>query len=45
MESKEILVKIGGGEYLIASDDNYLEHIRNGFEPETVSLFTSLGIR
>ena len=28
---REILVDIGGKKYAIVSDDNYLEHIKNGF--------------
>lgn len=35
---REIVVNIGGKNYPIVSDDNYLEHIKNGFEPETVGL-------
>ena len=38
----EIFVEIGGKSYLIASDDDYLEHIRNGFEPGLVQIFKSL---
>ncbi|MDO8693476.1 MAG: FkbM family methyltransferase [Sheuella sp.] len=34
--------KIGGKKYEIASDDNYLEHIKGEFEPEMVVLFKSL---
>ncbi|MEP7300927.1 MAG: FkbM family methyltransferase [Caldimonas sp.] len=37
----ELSVDIGGKRYLIASDDNYLEGLRNGFEPDTVKLFKS----
>lgn len=40
--SREIDVQIGPRTYRIASDDNYLEHIRNGFEPEMVKVFTHL---
>lgn len=36
---RDILVDIGGKNYTIESDDNYLEHIRNGFEPDMVKLF------
>ena len=39
---KQIYVDIGGKERLITSDDNYLDHIKDGFEPETVSLLRSL---
>ena len=34
-----INVDIGGKQYVITSDDDYLEHIRNGFDPEMVKLF------
>jgi len=37
-----IRTKIGGKNYEIESDDNYLEHIRGEFEPEMVVLFKSL---
>lgn len=37
--AREVVVKIGGGKYSITSDDNYLKHIRNGFEPDMVKLF------
>lgn len=40
--SKELTVDIGGNKYMITSDDDYLEHIRNGFEPEMVDLFRVL---
>ena len=40
--SKEEIVGIGEKKYSICSDDNYLEHIKNGFEPETVDLFKVL---
>jgi FkbM family methyltransferase len=36
---REVNVDIGGKQYIITSDDDYLEHIRNGFEPEMVKLF------
>jgi FkbM family methyltransferase len=39
---REIEVKIGDHEYSIVSDDDYLEHIREGFEPGMVRLFRSL---
>lgn len=35
-------VNIGGKQYIIASDDNYLEHLNGDFEPAIVSLFQSL---
>lgn len=40
----EIAVKvdIGGKRYTIVSDDDYLQHISGGFEPEMVWLFRSL---
>lgn len=37
-----ITVAIGDKTYSIVSDDDYLNHIRNGFEPDTVALFNSL---
>lgn len=40
--SRQLNVDIGGNKYLITSDDDYLEHIRNGFEPEMVKLFNIL---
>jgi hypothetical protein len=30
---RELEVDIGGTKYIIASDDDFLEYIRNGFEP------------
>lgn len=39
---RELTVDIGGTEYIITSDDNYLEHIKNGFEPDMVKLFRTL---
>jgi protein-L-isoaspartate O-methyltransferase len=39
---REATVDIGGENYVITSDDDYLEHIRNGFEPEMVKLFRAL---
>ena len=39
---KELEVDIGGKKYIITSDDDYLEHIKDGFEPEMVTLFRSL---
>ncbi|MET4162482.1 FkbM family methyltransferase [Marinobacterium sp. MBR-111] len=40
--SRELNINIGGRDYVIASDDNYLEHIKTGFEPEMVKLFKTL---
>lgn len=43
MESeREQEVDIGGKRFIISSDDEYLNHIQNGFEPEMVKLFRSL---
>lgn len=39
---RKINVRIGEKEYLIASDDNYLEYIKNGFEPHMVAMFKTL---
>lgn len=36
---REIDVDIGGKSYSFTSDDDYLEHIKNGFEPEMVKMF------
>ena len=40
--AREIEVDIGGINYSITSDDDYLEHIKNGFEPDMVRLFRAL---
>lgn len=40
--AREVKIDIGGKQYSITSDDDYLEHIKNGFEPEMVKLFRSL---
>ncbi len=40
--AKEATVDIGGKKYLITSDDDYLENIRRGFEPEMVRLFRNV---
>ena len=40
--TKEITVDIGGKNYKIISDDHYLEHIEDGFEPQMVNLFRTL---
>lgn len=39
---REAAVDIGGTPYIIASDDDYLEHIGNVFEPEMVQLFRAV---
>lgn len=39
---RKVEVDIGGRRYQITSDDTYLEHIKGGFEPETVSLLRVL---
>jgi FkbM family methyltransferase len=44
-EITAIPVNIGGNIYTITSDDNYLEHIKNGFEPDMVKLFRTLANR
>lgn len=38
-------VDIGECEYIITSDDDYLEQIKNGFEPEMVKLFKTLAAK
>lgn len=43
--SRELTVNIGGNKYIISSDDDYLEHISNGFEPEMVELFKVLATK
>lgn len=40
--AREVVVDIGGKNYSITSDDNYLEHIKNGFEPDMVQLFRAV---
>jgi len=40
--TKDLIVDIGGKNYLISSDDGYLDHIKNGFEPDMVRLFKIL---
>ncbi len=40
--TREVKVNIGGKNYIIASDDDYLKHIKNTFEPEMVKLFKVL---
>lgn len=40
--AKNLMVDIGGNNYLISSDDTYLDYIKNGFEPDMVRLFKIL---
>lgn len=40
--NKKIIVEIGGKDYSVTSDDDYLDHIKNGFEPVMVHLFKNL---
>lgn len=40
--SSKLKVDIGGDKYILTSDDDYLQHIKNGFEPEMVKLFKTL---
>lgn len=40
--AREIAVDIGGKTYTITSDDNYLEHIKNGFEPDMLQLLRAV---
>jgi protein-L-isoaspartate O-methyltransferase len=41
--TKEVKVDIGGKDYIIVSDDNYLEHFeKHGFEPNMVKLFRAV---
>lgn len=40
--AKEVTVDIGGKNYTITSDDNYLEQFKNGFEPDVVKLFRAV---
>lgn len=42
LNERIVRTKIGGKNYDIGSDDNYLEHIKGEFEPEMVVLFKSL---
>lgn len=37
--AREVRVDIGGTTYTMTSDDDYLEHMTNGFEPDLVKLF------
>jgi FkbM family methyltransferase len=39
---QHVMTDIGGKQYRIESDDNYLEHIRGTFEPHMVELFDAL---
>jgi len=38
---KEVIVDIGGKRYPISSDDTYIDHMKDGFEPDMVRLFQS----
>ena len=40
--ARAVNVDIGGKNYVITSDDNYLAYIENGFEPDMVRLFRSV---
>jgi FkbM family methyltransferase len=40
--ARELAVDIGGKKYVIASDDDYLDQLRNGFEPHMTRLFGTL---
>lgn len=40
--AREIAVNIGGKNYHLTSDDDYLEHIKDGFEPDMVQLFRAV---
>lgn len=40
--SREVAVNIGGKNYTMASDDDYLKHLANGFEPDMVKLFRTV---
>jgi FkbM family methyltransferase len=42
LPEREISVEINNREFAISSDDNYLDYIKNGFEPEMVALFKTL---
>lgn len=42
LKISNVCIDIGGNQYVIFSDDNYLEHIKNGFEPDMVKLFKTL---
>jgi FkbM family methyltransferase len=41
-EIRDVTIDIGGEDFQITSDDDYLKHIENGFEPEMVSLFRTV---
>jgi protein-L-isoaspartate O-methyltransferase len=41
-KKRELKVDIGGKKYQITSDDDYLDYVSNGFEPEMVRLFRTL---
>lgn len=36
---REVVINVGGKKYIITSDDDYLDYIKNGFEPDMVKLF------
>ena len=40
--AREANVNIGGKNFAITSDDNYLDYIKGGFEPSTVKFFKAL---
>lgn len=40
--ARHVTTDIGGRQYRIASDDNYLDHIQGTFEPSMVELFDTL---
>lgn len=39
---RQVMVDIGGKNYQIASDDDYLDGIKSGFEPDMVKLFRTV---
>jgi FkbM family methyltransferase len=39
---KELVVKIDNKKYKLCSDDNYIEHVKNNFEPEMIELFKTI---
>ena len=42
MKKRKITVKIDQKDYVITSDDDYLEGIKNGFEPNMVEMIKAL---
>jgi hypothetical protein len=40
--TREAMVDIGGKSFMMVSDDEYLDHIHQGFEPDMVRLFRTL---